>query len=243
MDDRPIIETRDLTRRFGALTALSELTLTVRRGESLAVFGHNGAGKTTLIRIVTLELRPTSGTLRLAGRDPRRADLEIRRLTGVISHRPLLYDELTGRENLAFFARLYAVPDAGRRIEAMLEEVGLTDRADDAFQTYSRGMQQRLALARCLLHDPELVCLDEPFAGLDPHAAQMLRAKLPRLRDGGRTVLLVTHNFREGLELSDRWMLLERGRLADSGPSAGTDPASFEEAWRARLAGAARGRR
>jgi heme exporter protein A len=242
LDDRPAIETRGLTRTFGAISALDAVDLTVARGESVAVFGPNGAGKTTLLKILSLALRPSSGSFHLAGRDPRAEDRAIRRITGMISHRTFLYDELSGRENLLLFARLYGVTDARARVEQLLDEVGLASRADDPSKTYSRGMQQRLSLARCLIHDPEIVLLDEPFSGLDPHAARGLRDTLARLRREGRTLLLVTHNFDEGLELSDRWVVLHRGRIVDRGSTTGLDRHAFEDAYQSRLGAAARPR-
>jgi heme exporter protein A len=229
--DAPILEARGLTKRFGALTALDDLSFDVGDGESLAVFGPNGAGKTTLTRILTSSLRTTSGSVRIAGRDPRAHELETKRILGLISHQTFLYDDLSARENLVFFARLHGVEEPGRRADALLDSVRLLDRADDPARTFSRGMQQRLALARCLIHDPRIVFLDEPFTGLDPYAASLLRTTLGRLREEGRTLFLVTHNLAEGLELSDRYMILAGGRIRASGPSAGVDRLAFERTY------------
>lgn len=232
----PVIEARNLTKRFGNLSALEDLELVVQRGEAVAVFGPNGAGKTTLVRILALALRPTSGTLRLAGHDPRGRERQIKCRSGVLSHRAHLYDELTGRENLEFFGRLYGVREPEARAGALLATFGLEDRADDPVGTYSRGMQQRASVARCLIHDPELLYLDEPFSGLDPHAALVLRDTLQQLRERRRTLLLVTHQLALGLELSDRWLLLHRGRIVEQGASAGVDPEAFVRTYRERLA-------
>jgi heme exporter protein A len=231
-----VIEAVGLTKKFGAVTALKGVDLTVRGGESVALFGPNGAGKTTLIRILTLGLRLGGGTLRIADLDPRANDLEIRRLTGVISHQSFLYDSLTAAENLEFFAGLYGVRDPVRRSAELLDTVDLAHRANDLVGTFSRGMQQRVSLARALVHDPAIVFLDEPFTGLDPQAARKLRATLEELRRQGRTVLMATHNLRRGLELSDRWLILSRGRVVDSGVSAETDLANFEDSYFDRLA-------
>jgi heme exporter protein A len=209
---------------------LEGVDLHVETGESLALFGPNGAGKTTLIHILTLGLRPASGTFRVAGRDPRDDPLGIRQCIGLISHQSLLYDQLTAAENLEFFARLYGVEEPRRRSAELLETVGLQHRADDPVGTLSRGMQQRVSIVRALVHDPPVVFLDEPFTGLDPHASGMLRETLAHLRSRGRTVLLVTHYLRRGLELSDRWVLLSRGRIIDRGGSSETDPTTFERA-------------
>lgn len=229
------IETVGLCKAFGAIQAVDRLSLQVRKGESVALFGSNGAGKTTLIRMLTLSLRPSSGSLRIAGLDPRKDDLEIRRRTGVISHQSYLYDDLTARQNLEFYARIFGVDDPRGRAEELLETVGLAARADDSLGTFSRGMQQRASLARALVHEPRVVFLDEPFTGLDPHGARTLRKTLERLRETHRTVFMVTHNLTQGLELSDRWIILARGRIVDQGRSADTDAAMFEREYFDRL--------
>jgi heme exporter protein A len=227
----PAIETEGLTHYFGAVAALDGIDLRVAHGESVALFGPNGAGKTTLIRILTLGLKAGRGTIRVTGLDPRAQPLAIRHRIGLISHQSLLYDQLTAAENLEFFARLYGVDDPRRRSVELLDTVGLGHRAGDPVGTLSRGMQQRVSIARALVHDPSVVLLDEPFTGLDPHAAEMLRTTLHGLRGRRRTILLVTHNLRQGLELSDRWLILSRGRVLARGESAGTDPATFEPSY------------
>ena len=228
MSDALAIEVSGLTKRFGSQAALDGIAFRLGRGESLAVFGPNGAGKTTLTRILTSTLRSTAGTIRIEGHDPREDEIRTRRTLGLISHQTFLYDDLSARENLVFFGRIHGLGDPRLRADALLESVRLEDRADDPVRTFSRGMQQRLALARCLIHDPQIVFLDEPFTGLDPYAASLFRATLERLRADGRTILLVTHNLTEGLELSDRWMILARGRIVAEGVSAGTDRVAFE---------------
>jgi len=235
-----IVGAEGLTKRFGPLLAVDRVDLEVHEGESVALFGPNGAGKTTLIRILCMSLRPTSGRVLIAGLDPRKDDLEIRRRIGLISHQSYLYDDLTARQNLEFFSRLHGVPDPAARAEELLEQFELANRADDAVGTFSRGMQQRVSLARSLVHDPPLVFLDEPFTGLDPYAAEMLRRTLEVLRDQRRTLVLVTHDLRQGLELSDRWLLLSRGRIVHKGVSKETDADSFDAASFRRLAQDAR---
>jgi heme exporter protein A len=229
MSTVPAVETRTLSKRFGPIKAIDRLTLHVARGESVAVFGPNGAGKTTLIRMLTLSLRATGGTLRIDGLDPSADDLRIRQRIGVISHQSFLYDDLSARENLEFFARLYGVGTPRDRAQELLDEVGLAARADDTVRTFSRGMQQRVSLARALVHRPGIVFLDEPFTGLDPHAARTLRSTLEGLRAEGRTVFMVTHNLAQGLELSDRWLILSSGRTVGEGRSDATDRAAFEK--------------
>ncbi len=183
-DGTPMIELRKLTKSFGSKYALRGVDLRVMPGESLVIFGPNGAGKTTLIRILSSLSRPTSGTVHIGGLDLATHADGIRRYLGVVSHAPLLYDSLTAEENLRFFARLYAMTDPGPRIAAMLEQVGLANRRGDLVRTFSRGMVQRLAIARALLHDPVVLLLDEPDTGLDPQAAEMLHGLLVALGRG-----------------------------------------------------------
>ena len=230
-----VISAIGLTKRFGALVALDHVDLSIRAGESVTLFGPNGAGKTTLIRILTLGLRLDDGRLSIAGFDPRKHDIEIRRRIGVISHHSFLYDDLSAGQNLEFYAKLYGVADPAARSRELLELMGLAHREEDRVGDLSRGLQQRVSVARSLVHDPPLLFLDEPFTGLDPQAADRLRALLGRLREEGRTVILVTHDLRQGIELGDRWILLSRGRIVDQGSTADVDPGRFEEEYSARL--------
>lgn len=227
----PAIEASGLSKQFGAVFALDGVDLRVDRGESLALFGPNGAGKTTLIRVLTLGLRLGAGRFRISGFDHKADPPEIRRRIGLISHQSLLYDQLTVGENLEFFAKLYGVEHPRRRCAELLDAIGLGHRRADLVGTLSHGMQQRISIARALVHDPPVMFLDEPFAGLDPQAAAMLRSTLQELRDRGHSVLLVTHNLRQGLDLSDRWLLLFRGRVVQQGASVGTDPRKLEQSF------------
>ncbi|HKQ60556.1 MAG TPA: ABC transporter ATP-binding protein [Candidatus Polarisedimenticolaceae bacterium] len=222
-----MIEARGLARRFGAVAALESVDLRVEPGESLALFGANGAGKTTLLRILGLVLRPSAGSLRVGGLDPRRQQQQVLASIGLVSHATWLYEDLTARQNLEFFAALYGVPAPTARAAELLELVELTPRRDDPVRTFSRGMQQRLALARGLVHAPRLVLLDEPFSGLDPHASDVLCRTLAGLRRQGCTLVFATHDVAQGLALSDRWAFLARGRVRQSGDSGTTDPRSL----------------
>ena len=176
-----MIRVHHLTKAFGNKVALRGINLHVAEGESLVIFGPNGAGKTTLIRILASLSRPTSGSVSIGGLDLATHAEGIRRYLGVVSHAPLLYDSLTAEENLRFFARLYGMTAPQARITAMLERVGLNQRRGDLVRTFSRGMTQRLAIARALLHDPLVLLLDEPDTGLDPQAAEMLHDLLAQL--------------------------------------------------------------
>ncbi len=230
-----MIELRKLTKAFGSKAALRGIDLRVAPGESLVIFGPNGAGKTTLIRILASLSRPTSGKVLIGGLDLATHADGIRRYLGVVSHAPLLYDSLTAEENLRFFARLYNLPAPGERIAGLLEQVGLSGRRHDLVRTFSRGMVQRLAIARALLHDPLVLLLDEPDTGLDPQAAEMLHgllvqlSKTPPAGEGepARTIVTVTHSIERGLAIADRVVILVGGQIAFEGRTAGLTPASF----------------
>lgn len=210
-----------LQRSFGHVRALRGIDFALEAGDSLAVFGPNGAGKTTLLRILAGLLRPLQGEVRFDGVPLERTDSAHRRLVGFIAHYSLLYDGLTAAENLAFYARLYGLRDRDATVLRALESVGLADRAGDAVGSFSRGMVQRMAIARALLHEPRIVLLDEPFSGLDQRAAATLRDLLMRLRAERRTMVLVTHNIDEGLELATHVAIQVAGRFAEFGPVAG----------------------
>ncbi|MCP3980369.1 MAG: ABC transporter ATP-binding protein [bacterium] len=224
----PDIEARGLGRRFGPRTVLHEVDLDVLPGETFAVFGPNGAGKTTLIRVLVSALRPSSGGFRIAGLDPSKRPEEVRAGTGLLSHRSFLYDDLSARENIEFFARLYGCTDGERRADELLGELGLGHRADDPVRTFSRGMQQRVSIARSIAHDPQVLFLDEPFSGLDAEASHALAAVLERRRDAGRTAVLVTHDLRRGHELCDAFVVLQRGRVAERGRAGERSTEEFE---------------
>jgi len=247
----PAIRIRRLAKSFGHQAALRGIDLDVAPGEFLTLFGPNGAGKTTLIRIVAGLARPTTGQILVAGHDLGRAAAAVRRQIGLIGHNPLLYGDLTPDENLRFFARMYDLPNAAARIDAVLEQVGLAGRRRDPVRTFSRGMVQRLAIARAILHNPAILLLDEPYTGLDLQAAEMLGAVLRDLAAGPprgatglpsvaqRTVLLTTHNLEQGLEMCDRAAILNRGRLAWQGERAELDLEAMKEIYRRATAGPA----
>jgi heme exporter protein A len=201
-------------------------------GEFLTVFGPNGAGKTTLLRMLGGGLQPTSGEVRIQGEALDAGEIAWRHRVGVLSHQSYLYGHLTAAENLRFFGTLYGLDDLGERIPERLARVDLLDRAGDPVRTYSRGMRQRLALARTLLHDPDVVLLDEPYTGLDAHAADVLRGVLSALKDGLRTVVLVTHNLTQGLELADRVAIQVRGRFVLEAARDALNAGDFEHTYR-----------
>lgn len=234
------VEARGLEKWYGALPAVRGVDLSIAPGTFLTIFGPNGAGKSTLLRMLCGAVRPTRGSVFIGGEEIRKAEDEgWRRRIGLLSHQAFLYPGLSAAENLDFFARLYGLTDRPSRIEAGLRDVGLWERRDDRVRTFSRGMQQRLALARTLLHDPEVVFLDEPYTGLDPHASAMLRQVLDRLKDGRRTVVLVTHNLSQGLEQADRVAVQVGGRWVSDESAGDIDPATWERVYTGRVAAAA----
>lgn len=211
-----VIRTQALSRHFGDTIAVDGLSLDVYAGEIFGVLGHNGAGKTTTVRLLNGVLPPSAGTIRVLGLDPTRQGPELRRHTGVLTETPSLDERLTARENLQIYADLYGVPRAevAGRVAEMLATFELSGRADEKVGGYSKGMKQRLALARALLHRPDLLFLDEPAAGLDPVAARQLHDLILRLsREEQRTIFLCTHNLNEAQKLCDRVAVLEQGRL------------------------------
>ncbi len=222
-----MIETRSLTKTFGLQPVLRGVELDIAEGGCVALMGPNGAGKTTLLRILATLARPSLGQVRVAGLAlPKQAE-QVRRRLGVISHQPLLYGDLTAEENLHFYAKLYGLTNPAPRIMAMLERVGLAARRRDLVRTFSRGMQQRLAIGRGLLHDPEVVLLDEPYTGLDPAGAALLDEIMHELRAKGRTVLLITHNLAHGFALADRAVILAKGKIVFGAGRGEMDAAEF----------------
>jgi heme exporter protein A len=199
------IELADLGRAYGERVALTGVSLTIPRGSTLVVFGANGAGKTTLLRILATLLRPHRGSARVLGCELPREGWAVRGRIGFLGHEPLLYRDLTARENLRFHARLHGVPAA--RVAELLDAVGLARRADDPVHTFSRGMVQRAAVCRALLHEPELLLLDEPLAGLDPGAADAIGALI-----GAGTRVVSSHDVDRGLEQADVVLGLRAGR-------------------------------
>lgn len=211
-----VIEVRRLTKRFGLKTILRGLDFRVEQGEFVALLGPNGAGKTTFLRILASLSRPSLGEVRIAGyRLPQQASA-VRRRLGVVSHLPLLYGDLTAEENLRFYGRMYGVAELETRITQVLELVGLAARRRDLVRTFSRGMQQRLAIGRAVLHDPDVMLFDEPHTGLDQDASAMLDAVLREVAARGRTVVMTSHDLARSADLASRYDVLSRGVIAAS---------------------------
>jgi len=223
MQTNPVIVTHHLTRRFGDTVAVDGLTLEVYPGEVFGFLGHNGAGKTTTVRLLNGILTPNDGTVQVLGLSPLTDGPVLRRRTGVLTETPSLDERLTAHENLTIYADLYGVPrdEVSGRVESLLGTFELADRADEKVGGYSKGMKQRLALARALLHNPQILFLDEPAAGLDPVATRHLHNLITQLsHEEQRTVFLCTHNLAEAQKLCDRVAVMQHGRLVALGTPA-----------------------
>lgn len=225
------IQVLGLWKTFGSLAALRGVNLAVGPGERLAIVGPNGSGKSTLVRVVATLLRPSAGTVRLAGLDVQSHAAEVRQLVGVVCHQTFLYGELTALENLDFYGRLYGLPYPGDRARHLLRWVGLEAHADVPGRDLSRGMQQRLALARALLHEPPILLLDEPDTGLDQRWTVFLVDLLAEAAREGRTVLLTTHDLERTLDLADRLAVLNGGRVVFTAKRDELDAGSLKEAY------------
>lgn len=232
-----MIEVRRLVKTFGLKPVLRGVDFHVEPGEFVALVGPNGAGKTTFLRILASLSRPTLGEVRLAGHPLPAQAAAVRRILGVVSHQPLLYGDLTAEENLRFYARMYGLVDPEPRVREILDTVGLAKRRRDLVRQFSRGMQQRLAIGRAILHNPEVMLFDEPHTGLDPEAASMLDGLLSDVAARGRTVVMTSHDLARASGLASRVDILARGVIARSvrrgEPAAADLPALYREATHA----------
>ena len=232
VEQRPLmVQLARVTKRFGASLALQGIDLQLESGKCLGLVGPNGAGKTTLLKILSTLTVPSSGTVTIAGLDAARAAERIRPLLGVLSHRTFLYGHLTAFENLHFYGRMLGVVRIGERIAEVLETVGLASLGRQLVRTYSRGMQQRLAIARAILHRPRLLLLDEPYNALDGQAVARVQALLRHLTSEGHTVVISTHDLPRGFELCDEIVIQRRGRIVDRLATSGNTYSSFSERY------------
>jgi len=225
------IQVQGLTKSLGSHLALRGIDLEVRQGEFVVIFGPNGAGKTTLIKVLATIMNPSSGRVLVDGLNLKNDAEEIRRRIGVVTHQTFLYSNLTAYENLEFYCRMYDVPRGKERIDEVVAIVGMTSRLYDRVGTLSRGMQQRLSIARSLLHKPAIMLLDEPETGLDQQAISMLREALQTEREGKRTIILTTHSLERGLELGDRLLILDKGKIVYEGSRQALDLAGLKQAY------------
>lgn len=220
------IEVSHLIKRFGTRKALNDVSFQLPAGSFLSIFGPNGAGKSTLLKALSTLSRPSEGEVRLLGIDISDEPEQVRGRIGMLSHEPMLYPDLTAKENLMLFANLYGVENPEKRVNELLSQVGLRHRSLDAVRGFSRGMTQRLAIARALVNDPEILFLDEPYSGLDPHAMSIFDGLLASVRDG-RTFVMVSHDLDKGLELCTHALVLSKGRIESFQPREEIDPDAF----------------
>lgn len=225
-----MIRCEGIIKSYGLLPVLRGVDLHVQPGEFLTLVGANGAGKTTLLRIVATLMQPTAGAVTIGGWPIARHADKVRRHIGLVSHQPLLYGDLTAGENLHFFARMYGLDRRQERVEAALARVGLAARERDPVRTFSRGMTQRLTIARATLHEPDVLLFDEPYTGLDQEASWMLDELLREQAAQGRTILMITHDLVHGLNLADRVVILSRGKIVAVAEQ-GLKPAAFLELY------------
>ncbi len=220
-----------LVKAFGLRPVLRGISFGVERGATVSVLGPNGSGKTTLLRILSGLSRPSGGALSIGGWVLPKEAWAVRMQLGFVGHQPILYDDLTAEENVRFFANLYSVEHPAEQVAVVLERVGLAKRARDLLRTFSRGMQQRLAIARAMVHDPAVFLLDEPYTGLDVNGVAMLDGLLREWKAAGRTVVMTSHNLEHAAAFSDQVLILSRGRIALDAETAAVDdlPALFEQ--------------
>jgi ABC-2 type transport system ATP-binding protein len=220
MQNNHAIVMQDLSKTFGKVQAVDRLNLTIEQGEVFGMLGPNGAGKTTTVRMLSALIEPTGGTATVAGYSVREQAQQVRSRVGILTESPGLYDQLSAERNLSFFAQMYDVVDIPAKVEQYLRLLGLWDRRHEAVGGFSKGMRQKLAIARALLHEPEILFLDEPTAGLDPAASRLIREFIQELREDGRTIVLCTHNLDEADRLCDRIAVLRGHLLALDTPTA-----------------------
>jgi len=221
-----LIETRGLVKAFDLLVVLRKLDLQIQRGEFVALLGPNGSGKSTLLRLLAGLTRPSGGTIRIGGWELPGEAGAIRAQIGMVSHKTLLYENLTARENLRFFARLYNLDPSIRdkRMDALLRQVGLAKRGESLVRTFSRGMQQRLSIARALLHEPDVLLLDEPYTGLDQDAGATLDDLLAQAHSDGHTIIMTTHQNERAARIASRVVILHRGAIGYDSPASALAP-------------------
>ena len=225
------VEAKHLSKVFGTRKAVDDVSFELPEGSFLSIFGPNGAGKTTLLRVLSTLARPTSGEALVAGVDVREEPDEAREHIGFISHQSMLYPDLTAEENLLLYARLYGVEDPEARVTELLDAVGLAHRKLDLVRTFSRGMTQRVSIARALVHDPDVVFLDEPYSGLDPHAVEIFDELIESVR-GDRMFVMVSHDLAKGFAMCTHALVLARGRIVAFAPKAELDYDEFAGLYR-----------
>lgn len=226
-----LVEFKKVNKKYGHIHALRDVSVSLNKGEFVSVFGPNGAGKSTFLKLLCTMTPPTSGQILYENTPLSKLQDSFRSRFGVISHQPFLYSELTALENLRFYAKLYNVQNIDERIKVLLDKVELYKRRNDKVRGYSRGMLQRLSITRALLHDPEIVVLDEPYTGLDTHASDILTRILMELFDDHKTIVMVTHNMKQGYDAASRLAIIKGGKLVFNEQKANISVQEFDERY------------
>ena len=228
---KSLISLKKAGKIYGTVTALKKIDLDIYKGQSITIFGSNGAGKSTLLKILSMQTRLTYGTLLYNGVESKKLADIYRANFGVISHQPFVYESLSAMENLEFYGSLYNVSNVRQKAESLLKQLDLYSRRNDAIRTYSRGMLQRISIARALIHSPEIIFLDEPYTGLDSLAGSNLSNLLKEQLSYNKTILMVTHDIHTGLDLASQIIIMKSGRIVFNKPAAEIDTASFEQMY------------
>ncbi|MGA1845503.1 ABC transporter ATP-binding protein [Deferribacter abyssi] len=226
-----LIEVTNLEKKFGNNYALKGVSFNIEKGDFVSIFGPNGAGKTTLLKIISTQIKPSAGNIFYNGVALKDLSDDFRNYFGVISHQPFLYENLTAYENLKFYGGLYSVHNLNDRIISLLKSVELYQRKDDYVRNYSRGMLQRLSIARALLHDPEIILLDEPYTGLDQHASYILTNILKEQFGKNKTILMITHNLSKGYELATKILIMKKGKIVYNENKSAIEEQEFEDIY------------
>jgi heme exporter protein A len=232
-----VIKAEGIYKKIGNKEILRGIDLYLQEGEFVTVLGPNGAGKTTLLKVLAMLTKPSAGKLTIGGVPVEDNMVEMRGCIGVISHNTFLYDKLTAFENLRFYGEMYQVKNLKERIHQVIEEVGLQYSLADPVRTFSRGMQQRLSIARAILHDPKVLFLDEPYTGLDQHAIGILNKVLFQLNRDKRTIFMITHNYEQGLELSDKIVIIYKGKITYQEEAKCLGPQEFKQLYLEQVGG------
>ncbi len=230
-----LIKLDEVTKRYGYIEALKNVSFSLKKGDFLAIFGPNGAGKSTLLKVLSSQTRPTSGNIYFNGIKLGDLPSDFRGNFGVISHQPFLYENLSAEANLRFYGKIYGLKEISKRTDMILKKVELYERKADYVRTFSRGMLQRLSIARSLLHDPDIILLDEPYTGLDQHASYILSNILREQFENNKTIVMVTHNLNRGYDLASKIAIMKKGKIVFFDDKVNVPEYEFEDIYLAKV--------
>ena len=227
-----MIEVNGLVKRIGDKTILRGIQLKINKGETVGILGSNGAGKSTLLKVLAMIMKPTSGTVTIAGQDIRKNATALKQMVGFLPHASMVYDHFSPYENLKFFGSIYHIPDLELRVSELIDQVGLKLFTHEPVRSFSLGMMQRIAIARAMIHRPQLLLLDEPHTGLDQSAVEILNQVIEEMKKDQATILMVTHDFMQAAKICDRFIIIKGGRVADDFSVAEGDAAILYERYK-----------